>query len=78
MLPGHFAVVERDLPATLELLALLMSLARDEDDIARPGRRDRNPDRLETIDLDDPVAFGWHALDDLGDYRLGILGAWVV
>src|SRR4051794_3982399 len=47
----HGAVVERLLPPTLELLALLVALARDHDHVALAGALDRHRDRPAAVHL---------------------------
>src|SRR3954468_9881271 len=71
---GDGDVVEGLLAPVGELLALLVALARDDDDVAGPGEGDRVGDRAPPVHLHAHVA----ALDaghDLGDDRLGVLGA---
>src|SRR3954469_3392014 len=63
-LPGHGDVVEGHLAPALELLALLVALSGDDDDVAGLGRPDRAVDRGAAVDLDvDP---GPAAAHDLG------------
>ena len=69
------AVVERELHAA-DLLALLVPLPRDHDDVARLGEPDRAPDRRAPVGLDLDVRAG--ALEDLLDDRQRILAARVV
>src|SRR4051794_19039028 len=76
-LPRHRRVVERDLVPVRELLALLVALAGDDDDIAVGGQRDRLLDRRAPVDLDAHVV-AVDAGDDLGHDRLGVLGARIV
>src|SRR3954470_11127091 len=76
-LPRHRRVVERDLAAARELLALLMALAGDDDDIAVGGQADRLLDGRAPVDLDAQVV-ARDPGDDLRDDRLRILGARVV
>src|SRR5215218_2917826 len=71
-------VVERQLAPARELLALLVALARDDDDVARPGERDGALDR--GVAVDDRLG-GATVLDpgeDLVDDRRRVLGARVV
>ena len=52
LLAGDLAIVEGDLAAVLELLALLVPLAGDDDGVARPGPAQRQGDRRPPVDLD--------------------------
>ncbi len=52
LLAGDLAVVEGDLAAVLELLALLVALAGDHDRVARPARAQRQRDRRAPVGLD--------------------------
>src|SRR3954469_19503128 len=76
-LPRHRRVVERDLAPARELLALLVALAGDDDDIAVGGQADRLLDGGAPVDLDVQVV-ARDPGDDLRDDRLRILGARVV
>src|SRR3954467_3509857 len=75
-LPRHRHVVERDLAPARELLALLVALAGDDDDVALVRDGDRAPDRLAAVEHDLGIRPG--ARDDLRDDPLGVLGARVV
>src|SRR2546423_14146951 len=76
-LPRHRGVVEGDLVAVRELLALLVALAGDDDDVAVGGQPDGLLDRRAPVDLDAHV-LALDPRDDLGDDRLRVLGARVV
>src|SRR5947209_10313418 len=75
-LPGHPGVVEGQLAPVLELLALLMALARDHHDIPAPGHPDGVRDGLAAICR--VLNLAPAAREDLLDDRLGILRARVV
>jgi len=80
----HVAVVEGDLAAAFELLALLVALAGDQDDVTRPRHLQR------TLDRGAAVGFDLHrgslagrgcclgSRDDRGDDRIRLLRARVV
>ena len=70
-------VVERLLAPARELLALLVALAGDHDDVARPREPDRAGDRGAAVDLALDVAAA-RARGDLLDDRLRVLRARVV
>ena len=72
LLAGDLAVVEGDLPAALELLALLVALAGDHDEIAGRGPAERQRDRRPAVglDLDALAAVGGDPLEDLLDDRV--------
>ncbi len=75
------AVVERDLPAAVELLPLLVALAGDHDQVARlrPAASARAiAARRSGSTSTQFAAVGGDALEDLRDDRLGVLGARVV
>ena len=81
LLGGDHAVVEGDLAAAGELLALLVALAGDQDGVARPGHGQGGPDGGPPVDLDQEPARPGAAGDALGhlvDDRLRVLGAGVV
>ena len=72
LLAGDVAVVEGDLPAVLELLALLVALAGDHDEVAglRPAERQRDRGTPVGLDHGALAAVGRDALEDLLDDRL--------
>src|SRR5581483_8169829 len=78
-LPYDAAVVERD-RLVGELLPLLVSLARDHDDIAVAGESDRLVDRAVPVNIDDDA--GSRARADSREHRIedrrGVLTARVV
>ena len=73
----HAAIVER-LDHAVDVLALLVSLAEDEDEIAGLGVGQRAADRAAPVVLDVRVARARESADDLRDDALGRLGARVV
>src|SRR4051812_2846601 len=75
-LAGDGDVVERDLAPPLELLALLVALAGDDDDVARLRDAHGALDRGAAVELD--VDARAAALEDLGDDRARVLVARVV
>ena len=76
-LAGHGDVVERLLAPALELLALLVALAGDHDDVAGPRERDGARDRRAAVDLALDVPAARPGRDRLDD-RLRVLRARVV
>src|SRR5204862_4947737 len=58
LLPGHVAIVERDLPAALELLALLVALARDHHRVALPRPPEGDRDRPSAVPPDHDLGRG--------------------
>ena len=79
LLASHLAVVEGDLAAALELLALLVALAGDHDGVARAAPARGQRDRGAAVGLDlHPAARPSGAGEDLADDRLGVLRARVV
>ncbi len=78
LLLGHLAIVERDLPPARELLSLLVTLAGDDDGVARvPPPRARARSRPAGPARPRPRRFGDPG-QDLGDDRLRLLRARVV
>jgi len=77
-LAGDVDVVERKLASGFELLSLLVALARDDDDVARPGELDGALDRRAPVDDGLDAGAVADPLEDLRDDRLWILGARIV
>ena len=76
---GDLAVVEGDLAAASELLALLVALAGDQDGVARPGHGQGGPTARRSTSTRYPSGPAPAAtLGDLSDDRLRGLGARVV
>src|SRR4051794_37448517 len=75
LLANDLAIVERQLPAG-DLLPLLVPLARDDDDVPRPGQLERPSDRPPPIELD--LYFTVSSYENLVDDRLRLLAPRVV
>jgi hypothetical protein len=77
LIAGNVAVIEGDLAAVLELLALLVALAGDDDGVTAAGLAERQRYRSPPVglDLDRTVLNPSH---DLADDRLRVFGARVV